>query len=149
MVEVPPADPPPEEQQPPPPPPTSQQFSTSSGAGSSRDPPARQEVFDKSKYRNLEIPSFRGSKDPARAPAPAEWAPASSLFAMGPSHRYGDVAGDFLVGQLVQARPPPPQPRRTREYECGHNACGMLASCGHALSRRHAPEPRLHVLARR
>ena len=42
---------------------------------------------------------------PAPAPAPAssaEWAPASSLFAMGPSEGFGREAGDFHVGQLVQ-----------------------------------------------
>ena len=32
----------------------------------------------------------------------AEWAPASNLFAMGPSEGFGREAGDFHVGQLVQ-----------------------------------------------
>ena len=46
-----------------------------------------------------------GASNPAPAPAPAksaEWAPASSLFAMGPSEGFGREAGDFHVGQLVQ-----------------------------------------------
>ena len=51
-----------------------------------------------------------GLQAPAPAPAPAtntvagnaEWAPATSLFAMGPSEGFGKEAGEFHIGQLVQ-----------------------------------------------
>ena len=33
-----------------------------------------------------------------------EWAPATSLFAMGPSEGFGKEAGEFHIGQLVQVR---------------------------------------------
>ena len=59
---------------------------------------------------SMVIPPFRGTRSSgassSRDPPPkkkSEWAPASSLFAMGPDEGFGDPAGDFHVGQLVQA----------------------------------------------
>ena len=55
-------------------------------------------------YRDMHIPPYRGSNAPAPAASKSsnEWAPASSLFAMGPAEGFGNPAGDFHVGQLVQ-----------------------------------------------
>ena len=101
QVEVPPEDPPPEQpssssaheqQRPPPPPPP---------------PPPPQPKPDANKYGNLHIPPFRGGPNATANPNSvagknADWQPAGSLFAMGPSEGFGREAGDFHIGQLVQ-----------------------------------------------
>ena len=68
-------------------------------------PPAQEP--SSSSYRDMHIPPYRGgsSKAPAsesRAKPSSDWAPASSLFAMGPAEGFGNPAGEFHVGQLVQ-----------------------------------------------
>lgn len=69
--------------------------------------PAPAPAPSSSSYRDMHIPPYRGgsSKAPAsesRAKPSSDWAPASSLFAMGPAEGFGNPAGDFHVGQLVQ-----------------------------------------------
>ena len=90
-VEVPPAEdaPPP----PPPPPPPEPE-----------PPPKPKPKPSASKYlAGTDIPPFRGAGS-STASSSDEWAPASSLFAMGPSEGFGREAGEFHVGQLVQVR---------------------------------------------
>ena len=100
----PPKPPPPLPQKPPPPPPRYTSFGESSSSSS----------------YSTGYSSFSGTgKAPAPPPPPidekksvesGEWAPASSLFAMGPSEGFGKTAGDFHVGQLVQVRARPCKP---------------------------------------
>ena len=63
-------------------------------------PPERKKPSAAKYLSGTEIPVFRGHR--SEASKAADWAPASSLFAMGPSEGFGREAGDFHVGQLVQ-----------------------------------------------
>ena len=54
----------------------------------------------KDKYREMNIPSYKGSS--SGKSRSTEWAPSQSLFSMGPPEGFGNPAGDFHVGQLVQ-----------------------------------------------
>eukprot|EP00322_Chrysochromulina_rotalis_P011980 CAMPEP_0115846774 /NCGR_PEP_ID=MMETSP0287-20121206/10034_1 /TAXON_ID=412157 /ORGANISM="Chrysochromulina rotalis, Strain UIO044" /LENGTH=232 /DNA_ID=CAMNT_0003300575 /DNA_START=26 /DNA_END=724 /DNA_ORIENTATION=+ len=67
--------------------------------------PAQAPASTRAKYRNMDIPPYRGagsssSLEPSKRTA--EWAPSTSLFSMGPPEGFGNPAGDFHVGQLVQ-----------------------------------------------
>lgn len=90
LVEVPPAEGAPPEEPPPLPPPREEPPPP--------PPPPRQKPSASKYLSGTSIPPFRGKSSSSSA----EWAPASSLFAMGPNEGFGREAGDFHVGQLVQ-----------------------------------------------
>ena len=80
---------------------------TSSSATAAAPPAAGRGKPDANKYGNLHIPPFRGGPNATANPNSvagknADWQPAGSLFAMGPSEGFGREAGDFHIGQLVQ-----------------------------------------------
>jgi len=65
----------------------------------------RKPVQNPDKYRDMNIPSYGGRGSSGASSSKSrnqDWAPSTSLFSMGPPEGFGNPAGDFHVGQLVQ-----------------------------------------------
>ena len=96
QVEVPPEDPPPE-----------QPSSSSAHEQQRPPPPPRRRRRSRGANDTATCTFARGGPNATANPNSvagknADWQPAGSLFAMGPSEGFGREAGDFHIGQLVQ-----------------------------------------------
>jgi len=65
--------------------------------------PAGRDRPSSSSQRDMNIPPYRGGQRPGeKKKNSSDWAPSSSLFSMGPAEGFGNPAGAYSVGQLVQ-----------------------------------------------